>query len=63
MNYQDYITSDPNIMLGKPVVKGTRLTVELIQRKLREGATASDLMTMYPDLSRECILAASTFQL
>ncbi len=42
-------------MLGKPVIKGTRLTVELILRKLGEGATHSDLMRMYPELSAESI--------
>ncbi|MGX5855780.1 DUF433 domain-containing protein [Dyadobacter jiangsuensis] len=63
MKRQECIISDPGVMLGKPVIKGTRLTVELIQKKLREGATYSDLMTMYPSLSRECIQAALTFQL
>lgn len=63
MNYQDCIISDPDIMMGKPVIKGTRLTVELIHRKLRQGATPSDLVAMYPNLSRERIRAARTFQL
>lgn len=58
MTYRDFITSDHKIMLGKPVIKGTRLTVELILRKLGEGATHADLMSMYPDLSFESIQAA-----
>jgi uncharacterized protein (DUF433 family) len=58
MRYQDFITSDHKVMLGKPVIKGTRLTVELILRKLGEGATPSDLAEMYPDLSSESIHAA-----
>jgi uncharacterized protein (DUF433 family) len=58
MKYQDFITSDHRVMLGKPVIKGTRLTVELILRKLGEGATAFDLMQMYPDLTAESIQAA-----
>jgi uncharacterized protein (DUF433 family) len=58
MTYRDFITSNHTIMLGKPVIKGTRLTVELILRKLGEGATHSDLVRMYPDLSSESIQAA-----
>jgi uncharacterized protein (DUF433 family) len=57
MKYQEFITSDHRVMLGKPVIKGTRLTVELILRKLGEGVTHSDLMRMYPDLSAESIQA------
>lgn len=49
--------SDHNVLLGKPIIKGTRLTVELILRKLGEGATYSDLADMYPGLSTEAILA------
>lgn len=40
MNIAKYIESDHTIMLGKPIVKGTRLTVELILKKLAEGATS-----------------------
>lgn len=58
MTYRDFITSDHKVMLGKPVIKGTRLAVELILRKLGEGATHSDLMRMYPDLGSESIQAA-----
>ena len=45
-------------MMGKPVIRGTRLTVELILRKLSEGATARDLLEAYPKLTREDIQAA-----
>jgi uncharacterized protein (DUF433 family) len=44
-------------MLGKPVIKGTRITVELLLRKLSEGATTTDLLTMYPTLIFDDILA------
>ncbi|MBO9614415.1 MAG: DUF433 domain-containing protein [Dyadobacter sp.] len=57
MTYRDFITSDHKVMLGKPVIKGTRLTVELILRKLGEGATQADLIKMYPGLSPESIQA------
>lgn len=45
-------------MLGKPVIKGTRMTVELLLRKLSEGATAQDLTAMYPHLEEVDIRAA-----
>lgn len=57
MTYRDFITSDHTVMLGKPVIKGTRLTVELVLRKLGEGAMHADLMRMYPDLNSESIQA------
>lgn len=45
-------------MLGKPVIKGTRITVEQIVRKLSEGATVNDLMEMYPSVTADDISAA-----
>ncbi len=45
-------------MRGKPVIKGTRITVELILRKLSEGAREKDLIDAYPRLAREDIRAA-----
>jgi uncharacterized protein (DUF433 family) len=45
-------------MMGKPVIRGTRITVELILRKLSEGAKEADLLDAYPRLTREDILAA-----
>jgi uncharacterized protein (DUF433 family) len=58
MDYKAFIISDHRIMLGKPVIKGTRLTIELILRKLGEGATVSQLIQMYPGLSQESVQAA-----
>jgi uncharacterized protein (DUF433 family) len=52
------IVCEPNIMLGKPVVKGTRLTVELIIEKIAYGATFEDLMRDYPFLVEEDIRAS-----
>lgn len=46
------------IMLGKPVIKGTRIPVELIVRKMGEGATIEDILDGYPHLSREAVQAA-----
>jgi len=48
----DRIECNPGIMLGKPVIKGTRITVELLVRKLAEGASESDLLVAYPNLSK-----------
>ena len=58
MNYKDRIVSDHQIMLGKPVIKGTRITVELILRKMSEGASIADLLAMYPHIQELDILAA-----
>ena len=55
------IEIDPNVMLGKPVIKGTRITVELVLRKLGEGATEADLLEAYPRLTRDDIRAAITY--
>ena len=58
MSYSDYITTDPAIMVGKPIIKGTRITVELVIKKMGEGATVADLLKSYPHLKEEEILAA-----
>ena len=55
------VTSSPDIMLGKPVIKGTRITVELILTKLSEGASEADIIKMYPNLIKEDILAALSY--
>ena len=48
-------------MSGKPVVRGTRITVELILRKLGQGATVEQLLEDYPAVTRDDVLAAQTF--
>lgn len=55
------IEINPNVMLGKPVIRGTRVTVELILRKLGEGATEADLLDAYPRLTRKDIQAALAY--
>jgi uncharacterized protein (DUF433 family) len=52
------IVSDPKIMLGKPVIKGTRLPVEIVVEKIAYGATTDDLKKDYPFLVDEDIRAA-----
>jgi uncharacterized protein (DUF433 family) len=58
MDYNKFITRNPNIMLGKPVIKGTRITIELIMRKLAGGFTIDDLLTNYPHINKDQIFAA-----
>jgi len=58
MNYAEYIVRDPLIMMGKPSIKGSRITVELIMRKLSSGYSVDNLLSNYPNLNRPQILAA-----
>ena len=55
------ITIDPQVMVGKPCVKGTRITVELILEKLAADMTYEDILADHPRLTREDILAAIAF--
>ncbi len=57
MNVNDYIGSDPKIMFGKPVLKGTRIPVELLLEKLAMGETIEQILLSYPKLKKESILA------
>lgn len=57
MLYTDYIESNAGVMPGKPVIKGTRIPVALILKKLSEGATQQQLLTAYPRLSAAAINA------
>lgn len=54
----DRIEINPKVMMGKPVVRGTRIPVDLILRKLGEGASEDDLLDAYPRLTLEDIRAA-----
>ena len=56
--HYDRIEINPDVMLGKPVIKGTRIPVELIIRKLGEGAVLEDLLDAYPNLEKDDIQAA-----
>ena len=55
------IEINPNVMLGKPVVKGTRVPVELVLRKLGDGATIDDLCDAYPRLAAEDVHACLAY--
>jgi uncharacterized protein (DUF433 family) len=52
------IITDPRIMMGKPVIEGTRITVELILTRLAEGRSVADIVTEYPHLTPAQVTAA-----
>lgn len=56
-----YIHSDPSVMMGKAVIRGTRITVEHILEKLGAGETIEAILEAHPSLTREAVLAAQTF--
>ena len=58
MKWQDYIEERKDVMLGKPVFKGTRLTVEHVLRELSTGMSPDELRDEYPNLKPEHIQAA-----
>ena len=58
---RELIISDPEVMMGKPVIAGTRITVELILEKLAAGETVDQLLQAHPRLTREGIRAALSF--
>ena len=59
--WREWIVSNPSVMMGKPVIVGTRITVELILQKLAAGETVDELMEAHPRLTREAIQAALAF--
>ena len=56
--YHDRIEKKPDVILGEPIIKGTRIPVELIIRKLGEGAYIPDLLDAYPNIVEKDIHAA-----
>jgi uncharacterized protein (DUF433 family) len=61
MEWRDRIVSDPDILVGKPVIKGTRISVELILGWLANGWTHEQILESYPNITRDDILAALAF--
>jgi len=61
MEWRDRIVSDPAILVGKPVIKGTRISVELILGWLANGWTFEQILESYPHITREDIQAALAF--
>jgi uncharacterized protein (DUF433 family) len=60
-NYMDHIEINPKKMFGKPTIKGTRITVELILEELAAGKTTDNLISAYPKLAVDDIWAALAF--
>lgn len=56
-----FVVSSPSIMMGKPVIAGTRITVELVLEKLAAGETVEQILDAHPRLTREGIQAALAF--
>lgn len=61
MNWRDHIHSDPEILGGKPVIRGTRISVELILEYLSEGASTAEVLEGYDHLTEADIRAAIAF--
>ena len=61
MNWKEHITADPAVLVGKPVVKGTRLSVEFILELIAEGWSEADMLRNYPCLTRGQILACVAY--
>lgn len=61
MDITQHIEVNPKIMMGKPVIKGTRITVELILEKLSAGENEEDILMAHPHITKEDIKAALAF--
>jgi len=60
-NLLERIHTDPQVMLGKPVIRGTRITVEILLEKLAAGNSIEEILADYPRLTREDVLAAMAY--
>jgi uncharacterized protein (DUF433 family) len=61
MNWQDRIATDPKVLVGKPVVKGTRIAVELVVDLLAAGWTHEQILDSYPNLTADDIRACLAY--
>lgn len=61
MNWHDHIVVNPDVLVGKPIIKGTRISVELLLDRLADGWSYDDILAAYPHLTREQIQAAIAF--
>ena len=61
MNWRDYIHSDANVLAGKPVIKGTRLSVDLIVGRMADGWSLEDILYNYPTLTAESLQAVFAY--
>ncbi len=61
MNWQDYITVDPNVCHGQACIKGTRIMVSIVLDNLAAGLAPDEIVHSYPSLSREAVRAAVAY--
>jgi uncharacterized protein (DUF433 family) len=61
MDWREYITADPNVLVGKPIVRGTRLSVDFLLELLAAGWTQQQLLDSYPTLSPDALRAVFAY--
>ena len=61
MNWQEYIVSDKQVLLGKPTIKGTRISVELVLELFSSGWTEKQILDSYPSVSAESLRAVFAY--
>lgn len=61
MDWKQYIIADPAVLVGKPIIAGTRLSVEFILDLISEGWSEADILRNYPGLTREQLLACVAY--
>lgn len=61
VSWRDYIERKPDVLGGKPVIKGTRISIELILQRLGDGWTEHELLQSFPHLRPEHIRAAQAY--
>ena len=61
LNWREYIESNPKVLFGKPVIKGTRISVDLILEKLSKGESFDQLLKAYPHINQNSIFACLSF--
>ena len=61
MDWKDRIEVNPAVLVGKPIIKGTRISVELILDRVADGWTTEDVLAAYPNIKRDDVLAALSF--
>ena len=61
MNWQNHIISDKNVLLGKPIIKGTRISVEHIIGLFAQGWTEKDILENFPSITKQSLQAAFAY--
>lgn len=61
MNWKDHVVVDPKVLVGKPIIRGTRISVELIMDRLADGWSMEQILESYPRVTRDDVLAAISF--